>query len=276
MQDKKQNRAVIDIDDQLLSDISDLIQSKSETLLKNILADIYPADIALIIDNLTEDEGLELFMLLDTDTAAEVLLELSDFQKNNILKQLTAEEISKIAGKWDSDDATDIIGELGEQDDEKAINVLDLMAVEDSSEVKELLTYDENTAGGIMQKEFVDVKQTDTIEQAIAEIKNEASDNEHLYHVWVTDNERRLTGIVSLKNIILSVDTPSMIIADIMNPEVISVDIDTDQEEVANIMRKYDLVSVPVVDENKHVVGKISFDDIADIMEEEFSEDIAK
>jgi magnesium transporter len=273
MQNKKQTRAVIEIDLQLLSDIVDLIHSKSDTLLKNILADIYPADIALIIDNLSEEEGFELFNLLERETQAEVLLELGEYQRDYFLKHFSADDITKIVSKMDSDDAADIIGEL---DNEKAFEVLERMTAEDSSDVKELLTYEENTAGGIMQKEFVDVMQTDTIEQAINEIKNEASDNEHLYHVWVTDNERRLTGIVSLKNIILSIDTPSMIIADIMNHEVISVDVNTDQEEVANIMRKYDLVSIPVVDANKHVVGKISFDDIADIMEEEFSEDIAK
>lgn len=273
MAGKKQHRAVIDIDVQLLSDIADLILSKSDTLLKNILADIYPADIALILDNLSEEEGFGLFKLLDSETKAEVLLEAGEYQREYILKNLSAEEITNIVSKMDSDDATDIVGKL---ENEKALEVLEKMTAQDSSEVKELLTYDENTAGGIMQKEFVDVKQTDTIEQAIIEIKNEAGENEHLYHVWVTDDDRRLTGIVSLKNIILSIDTPSMIVADIMDPEVISVDVNTDQEEVATMMRKYDLVSIPVVDANKRVVGKISFDDIADIMEEEFSEDVAK
>lgn len=273
MPDKKQNRAVIEIDVQLLSDIQDLIQSNSETLLKNILADIYPADIALIIDNLTEEEGLELFKLLDNETAAQVLLELSGYQRDNILEHLSVSEISRIVGVMDSDDATDIIGELQE---EKAFAVLEQMAAEDSSEVKELLTYDENTAGGIMQKEFVTVRAADTINRAVEIIKEEAPDNEHLYHVWVTDESVKLVGIVSLKKIIVALDTPAMIMADIMSAEVISVDVNTDQEEVAKIMRKYDLVSVPVVDSNDRIVGKISFDDIADIMEEEFSEDVAK
>lgn len=273
MPQNTQNRAVIEIDAQLLGDISELIQSKSDNLLKNILADIYPADIALIIDNLTEEEGLYLFQLLEEETSAEVLLELGDYHREFILEHLSSSEISEIVGEMDSDDATDIIGDL-EQD--RAVDVLDKMEAEDSSEVKELLNYDENTAGGIMQKEFVIVKTTDSISRAVEIIREEAPDNEHLYHVWVTDEAGKLVGIVSLKKIIVALDTPAVIMADIMSTEVISVDTDTDQEEVASIMRKYDLVSVPVVDANERVVGKISFDDIADIMEEEFSEDVAK
>lgn len=273
MPERKQNRAVIEIDVQLLSDISDLIQSKSDTLLKNILADIYPADIALIIENLEEPEGFELFKLLDDETSAEVLLELSDHHRDIILERLSIEEISEIVGEMDSDDAADIIGEL---EDEKAEDVLEKMEDEDSSEVKELLNYHENSAGGIMQKEFVTARQTDSVSRAVEVIREEAPDNEHLYHVWITDDSGKLAGIVSLKKIIVALDTPAMIMADLMNTEVISVDVNTDQEEVASIMRKYDLVSVPVVDETGRIVGKISFDDIADIMEEEFSEDVAR
>ncbi len=273
MPHNKQNRAVIDIDAQLLGDISELIQDKSDNLLKNILADIYPADIALIIDNLTEDEGLHLFQLLDEETSPEVLPELGDYHRDYILEHLSSLELSEIVGEMDSDDATDIIGDL-EQD--KAMDVLEKMEDEDSSEVKELLNFDENTAGGIMQKEFVIVKITDSIAKAVLIIREEAPDNEHLYHVWVTDESGKLVGIVSLKKIIVALDTPAVIMADIMSTEVISVDTYTDQEEVASIMRKYDLVSIPVVDANERVVGKISFDDIADIMEEEFSEDVAK
>jgi magnesium transporter len=273
MPHNKQNRAVIEIDSQLLGDISDLIQGKSDNLLKNILADIYPADIALIIDNLTPEEGLYLLQLLEEETSAEVLPELGDYHRDYILEHLSSLELSEIVGEMDSDDATDIIGDL-EQD--KAVDVLEKMEDEDSSEVKELLNYDENTAGGIMQKEFVIVKITDSIAKAVLIIREEAPDNEHLYHIWVTDEPGKLVGIVSLKKIIVALDTPAVIMADIMSTEVISVDTDTDQEEVASIMRKYDLVSIPVVDANERVVGKISFDDIADIMEEEFSEDVAK
>jgi magnesium transporter len=273
LNEKKLHRAVIEVDEQLLTDIKDLIESKSDTLLKNILADIYPSDIALIINNLDDEAGLELFKILDEETEPEVLLELNDHQRDYILESMNPGQISKLVGGMDSDDATDIVSEL---DESIAQNVLDLMETEDSSEVKELLTYDENTAGGIMQKEFVDVKQTDTIEEAIREIKKEAAENENLYTIWVTDDEKKLIGVVSTINILLSVDTPSAIIADIMNSEVISVDVDTDQQEVAKIFQKYNLISLPVIDKNKRLVGKISIDDVIDIIEEEFSEDVAK
>ena len=126
-----------------------------------------------------------------------------------------------------------------------------------------------------MQKEFVTVKAVDSINRAVEIIREKAPDNEHLYHVWVTDDSGKLLGIVSLKKIIVAIDTPAMIMADIMSTEVISVDVNTDQEEVASIMRKYDLVSIPVVDENR-IVGKISFDDIAILWKKNSAEDIAR
>jgi len=271
--EKKQLRALIEVDEQLLNDITDLIESKSFTLLKNILADIYPPDIAQIINNLDDEHGLELFKILDDETAPDVILELNDHQRDYILDAMNPKQISELVGEMDSDDATDIVSEL---DDHIAQNVLDLMEKEDSSEVQELLTYDESTAGGRMQKEYVAVKQTDTIENAVKAIKEASLDSEDLYYVWVVDDDNRLIGIVSLLNIVVAEDAPNTIIADIMDHEFISVDVNTDQQEVAKIFQKYDLVSLPVLDENKHLVGKISVDDVVDIIEEEFSEDVAK
>lgn len=270
---EKPNRAVIEVDEQLLNDISDLIKNKSEILLKNILADIYPADVALIINSFEDIESLELFRILPPEVQAEVILELDSYHKDKIFESLPPGDISTLVNQMDSNDATDIISELKE---DVAQSVLRLMKTEDSSEVQELMRYREDTAGGIMSKEFVDIKATDTIEQAIAEIRHEAWDVEHLYHVWVTNEERRLVGIVSLKNIILSMETPSVIVADIMSREVISVDVETDQEEVATIFQKYDLISLPVVDKNKKLVGRIMIDDVIDIIEEEHSEDVAR
>lgn len=273
MTDKKHKRDVIDVDEQLLCDIADLIDSKSDVLLNNILADIYPADIAQIINNLDDEQALELFKILKPDVARDVLVELNEHQKELILEELSTGEISSLVEGMNSDDAADIVSEL---DIDVAEDVLKRINIEESTGVKELLKYDKSTAGGIMQKEFIDVKATDTIDIAIKEIKKEAAENEHTYHVWVTDDERRLIGIVSLINIILSIDNPAMIVADIMSTEVISVDVDTDQEEVANIFKKYDLVSLPVVDKDKKLIGRILIDDVVDIIEAEFSEDVAK
>jgi magnesium transporter len=273
LSERKSHRAIIEVDEQLLNDIADLIESKSFNLLKNILADIYPPDIAQIINNLDDEPGLELFNILEKDIAPEVILELNDHQRNFILESMNPQQISALLDGMDSDDATDIISEL---DESLAQNVLDLMKKEDSSEVKELLTYDESTAGGRMQKEYVAVTQTDTIETAIKAVKEASRDSEDLYYVWVVDEEKHLIGIVSLLNIVVAEDAPNTIVADIMNREIISVDVDTDQQEVAKVFQKYDLVSLPVVDKNKRLVGKISIDDVVDIIEEEFSEDVAK
>jgi magnesium transporter len=273
MTDKRKNRAVIEVDSQLLGDITDLVRSKSDVLLKNILADIYPSDIALIINNLDTPDGIDLFRILPRDTAADVMLELNDHEKEHIIETLPASEMAELVNNMYSDDATDIIGML---DEIKAQEVLGFMQTEESTEVRELLKYEENTAGGIMQKEFIDTRATDTIEQAIREIQKEATDEDHLYHVWVTDENRRLTGIVSLKDIILSLDTPQKTIQEIMNPEVISVEAETDQEEVAKVFQKYDLVSLPVVNKQQVLIGRIAIDDIVDILETEFSEDMAK
>ena len=273
MGEKHKNRAVIEIDEELLNDISDLIRSNSEVLLQNILADIYPADIALIIDNLEDEESYWLFKILDDNTEAEVLSELVVNKRDYILDRLDSAAISSIVGKLDSDDAADIISEL---DEETAGEVLSKMKAEDSSEVKELLAYEENTAGGIMQKEFVVIKTTDSINKAVEAIKAADPDDDGIYHVWVIDENSRLKGTVSLKKIILALDTPTMIIADIMNTEVISVDVNTDQEEVAEIFRKYDLIVLPVVDKNQRIVGRILIDDIIDVIQEEYEEDVAK
>jgi len=271
--EKKQNRAVIDVDEQLLEDISDLVESNSDVLLQNILSDIYPADIALIINNMDDEKGLHLFKILPDEIASEVLLELSDHHRDYILEELTAEKISDLVGEMDSDDATDIVSEL---EDDVAEDVLTRMDTEDSTEVKELLSYGENTAGGIMQKEFVDIVSTETLAQAVKDIKIKSEGFEHVYHLWVTDENKRLIGIVSLLDIIKAMDTPDKTVSEIMDPEVISVTVNTDQEEVADIFKKYDLVSLPVVDNQNRLVGRISSDDIMDVMEEEHSEDVAR
>lgn len=269
----KTSKAVIKIDDQLLNDISDLIESKSNTLLTNILSDIYAPDIALIINNLEPPHALELFKLLPVEIAHDVLLEMNDYPRDYIMSSLGTDEIVKLVNEMNSNDAADVVGWMSP---DSARAVIGLLSPEIATNIHELLKYDKNTAGGIMQKEFVDTKAGDTITQAIAEIQQEAPAVEHLYHIWVTDDEKRLTGIVSLKKILISLNDQTITIGDIMNPNVISVDVNTDQEEVAQIFQKYDLVSLPVVDKEKRLVGRISIDDIVDIMEEEFSEDVAR
>lgn len=276
MSEEKKYKSVLEVDDELLEDLSELIKNKSDAALKNILADLYDFDIAVIIDNLEEDDSLYLFSLLNDETAAEVLLEINEDKKEYITEKLSGEKITDIVSEMYSDDATDFVGELDKERKDEILENLDKLDKEDYHEVKELLSYDENTAGGIMAKEFISVYEDMSIAEAIREIQEQADRVDQLYNVWVVNLENKLTGIISLKRIIIALKNPEELIKNIMNPDVISVDVGTDQEEVAKIFQSYDLVSVPVVDFENRVIGKISIDDVVDVIEEEYSENVAR
>lgn len=276
MSEEKKYKSVLEVDDELLEDLSELIKNKSDAALKNILADLYDFDIAVIIDNLEEDDALYLFSLLNDETAAEVLLEINEDKKEYITEKLSGEKITDIVSEMYSDDATDFVGELDKERKDEILENLDKLDKEDYHEVKELLSYDENTAGGIMAKEFISVYEDMSIAEAIREIQEQADRVDQLYNVWVVNLENKLTGIISLKRIIIALKNPEELIKNIMNPDVISVDVGTDQEEVAKIFQSYDLVSVPVVDFENRVIGKISIDDVVDVIEEEYSENVAR
>ena len=175
-----------------------------------------------------------------------------------------------------SDDATDFVSELDSETKHEVLENLDRIDKDDYHEVRELLSYDENTAGGIMGKEYIAVNEYSTVTQALKEIQDKADEVDQLYNVWIIDNGHKLVGILSLKRLIIALKDPEKLIKDVMNPDVISVEANTDQEEVAKIFQSYDLVSLPVVDENNKVIGKISIDDIVDVIEEEYSENVAR
>jgi magnesium transporter len=270
-------KSVLEVDKQLLEDITGLIHDKSDGALRNIIADLYDFDIAVIIENLEEDDDASyLFSMLADETASNVLLELSDERKDAIVERLEGNKLSSIVSEMYSDDAADFVSDLDDEEKHEVLQNLDTIDKEDSQEVRELLQYDENTAGGIMAKEFVVIHENKTVAEAIGEIQEQADEVDQLYNVWVVDNDYKLAGIISLKRIIILMKEPDKKISDVMNPDVISVRADVDQQEVANIFRSYDLVSLPVVDLNGRVIGKISSDDIMDVMEEEYSEDVAK
>lgn len=276
MSEDKKYKSVLEVDDEFIDDLTELIREKSDAALKNILADLYDFDIAVIIDNLEEDDALYLFSLLNDDTAAEVLLEISDDKKEYFTEKLSGQKITDIVSEMYSDDATDFVSELDEEKKDEILENLDKLDREDYHEVKELLSYDENTAGGIMAKEYISVYEDRTITEAIKEIQDQAEQVDQLYNVWVVNSDNKLTGIISLKRIIIALKNPGDLIKNVMNPDVISVEAGTDQEEVAKIFQSYDLVSVPVVDKENRVIGKISIDDVVDVIEEEYSENVAR
>lgn len=277
MASDKKYKSVLDVDSEFLKDISDLINERSDAALKNIIADLYDFDIAVIIDNLQEEEeAFYLFSLLDDETAGEVLLEINDDIREYITEKLGGKKLSDIVSEMYSDDATDFVSELDTDVKDEVLENLDRLDKEDYHEVKELLEYDENTAGGIMGKEFISVHENKTVSEAIREIQDKADDVDQFYNVWVVNDENKLMGIISLKRFIIALKEPDRLINEIMNRDVISVEANTDQEEVAKIFQSYDLVSMPVVDSENRVIGKISIDDIVDVIEEEYSENVAR
>ncbi len=266
-------QVLIEVDDELMEDLRDLIQSKSDFLIKNILNDLYPTDIAHIISRLEFEEGDYLFSLLSTEDQGRVIVELGDDHREHFFETLKSQQITDIVEELPSDEATDIVSELS---DEKAEAVLEELSHEDSQELKELLQYDEHTAGGLMQKEVITVQQKDTVKKAIQAVRRAAKEDEgqHFYFVYVVDGDDKLVGAMSVSNLILF--SPARRIYKVMNSDVITVTTNVDQEEVANIFKKYNLVSLPVTDFAGRLVGVITVDDVVDVIEEEASEDILR
>jgi magnesium transporter len=264
-------RELIEVDDELMLDIEDLVRSRSDFLLLNILQDLYPADIAHIMNRLDTEQAEYVFGLLSDDVKSEVILELDDVHREHLLKTLPQAELSNLVRAMDSDDAADIVGELSK---ETADEVLETMDVQDSSRVEELLRYDESTAGGIMAKEVAVVHVNDTVKKAIKTVRAMAKEHKNIYSVYVVDDNGILVGSIPLQDLLLY--TPNKRVNKLMNTDVISVTTDVDQEEVAQIFKKYDIVSLPVTDKAGKLLGRITVDDIVDVLEEEHEEDMAR
>lgn len=256
---------------EIVDNISFLADEKDESMIRNIIVDLHPADIADIISHLDDDHRKYIFDMLSAEIASDVMAEMDEVSRIELIQELDESRISEIVDEMDSDDATDLVSELPDELAEKVLNKIDL---QDSVEVKELLGHEEDTAGGIMAKEFVAVNKNSTVNEAIQKIRQKSDEVDYIYYVFVVDDNEKLVGIVSLKDMILA--QPTTYISTIMDQDVISVNTQLDQEQVANIARKYDLVSIPVVDKQWKLVGRITFDDLADVMEDEASEDIQR
>ena len=203
------------------------------------------------------------------DKASEVILELSDTSREQLIEDLSKEELTDIIEEMDSDDAADIIAELS---DDQAKAVLDAIEPDDSEEVKELLKYPEDSAGGIMQSELVSVRRSATINDAFQAVAVAKDEIENIYDIFVVEDDNRLIGAVPLQRLITTKRfTP---VVDLIDHDIVSVTVDMDQEEVARLFKKYDLVSVPVIDAEKRLLGRITIDDVMDTVDEETSEDI--
>ena len=255
---------------EILNSIRELIEKKNQGALLNLLIDLHPADIADLLTDLKKDERKYLFPLLPTEKASAVLTELDPPIVDQILEDVSEERLSTLVDKMDSDDAADIISELP---DDIAQSVLEQIPDEISEDVKELLLYDEDTAGGIMALEFVSVKNKNTVNQTIKAIRRVRKKIKTVHTIWVTDDDEKLLGSVSLTDLVLA--KGKTLISKIVNKDIKYVYTDMDQEEVAIFFRKYDLVALPVVNSSHQLMGQITIDDIIDVVEEEASEDIS-
>ena len=260
----------IAIDGKLIEEVKHFAEQGNLQGLKNLIDDMRAADLADLIEHLDPEERLFIFNLLEPDGAGEVLVEIETPVQERILKDLDNQAITEIVQGLDSNDAADLVGDLP---DDRAREIIERVGDEVSGELEKLLPYPEDTAGGIMALEFVAVKADASVKDAIDTIREKREEVENLYYIWVVDDLGKLVGVISLKDLVL--EPTDRKISDIMNPEVISVHVDTDQEEVARLVKKYDLVAIPVVGDDQRLAGRITHDDIIDVIEEEADEDIS-
>jgi magnesium transporter len=258
------------VDNKLLDEVEGLIEQENSVALKRLIGEMRAADVADLIEHLGRDERLFIFHLLGPEGAGEVFVEIESPVQGRILKHLDNEAISQIVEELDSDDAADLVGDLPA---ERAREVIESVGDDVSEDLGKLLPYPDDTAGGIMALEFVAVKAGTTVQDAIESIREKREEVENLYYIWVTDDYQKLVGVISLKDLVL--ELPDKQVSDIMNPEVISVNADADQEEVIHLAKRYDLVNIPVVDDFYRLVGRITHDDIMDVVEDEVDEDMS-
>ena len=255
--------------DELIIKIADLILAKKNSQLKKLINDIHFADMADIINLLNENQGVYLIKLFDSEKTSEILTELDENVREKILKILSVKEIADEIEELDSDDAADILGELSEKRKEEVISEISNNDLAD--DLIELLSYKEDSAGGLMAKELVKANENWTVLKCLSEIKKQGENVTRVHSIYVVDDKERLIGRLSLKDLIT---TPSKKkIKDIYIPKVDSVNVMENGDEVAKIMSKYDLEAIPVIDDQKHLLGRITIDDIVDLIKEEAEED---
>jgi magnesium transporter len=258
-----------EITDKFIEQLSDVIKSNDDKAITLLFEEVHYADIAEVLDEVSFDEAIYIIKLLDSEKTSEILMELDEDIREKILKNLSAKEIAEEVEEMDSDDAADIIGELSEERQERVISALE--DAELAADIKELLSYDEETAGALMAKELVKVYETWTVAGCMRRIRGQAKDVTRVHSIYVVDKEDKLIGRLSLKDLIIAKSEQK--ISEIYIDKVDSVNINEDDEEVAKIMAKYDLEAIPVVDNNNVLLGRITIDDIVDLLKEEADKD---
>jgi magnesium transporter len=265
-----ENIKTFELSKEFLESLEEGIENQQNDYIIQSLEGVNVADIAALLDELNMEEAIYVLRLMPSDVAADILIELEEDSVTKVIREMEDFELSRLIDQMESDDAVDILNLVPYKDREDVISHLE--DKEKSAHIVDLLRYDEDSAGGLMGKEFIKANQNWNVIQTIDEIRRQAEKVEKIYSIYVVDNKQHLLGRVSLKKIILASSETK--IADIYEPEVFSVPTQMDQEEVAQIMRKYDLESIPVVNSKNKLLGRITVDDILDVMREQSEEDI--
>jgi len=248
------------------------IEEKNTAFLHKQLHDLYPQDIAIIINQLNLEQAAYLYEILDDDVAHIVLLELDDDKREELLATFSSKEIAEQIDNMDSDDAADVISELPKKIQEEVLSHIE--DIDQASDIAELINFEEGTAGSLMAKELVSVYAHETVNACIEEIRKQTDNVDVMYAVYVLDTNERLIGMLSLKKLIIS--HPLAKIEEIYEPDIQFVKTNTSTVDVAEFMQKFDLVVLPVVDQLGRLVGRITIDDVMDVIKENSEENIQR
>ena len=257
--------------EELFEQVEALLTSADPTPLVRYLRDRHPADIADLIELLDEEERVRVFELLNADVAAEVLDESRTEITRDLVEAIPDERIADLLETMPEDDAAEILSELS---DRRAEDILELMEPVEAAEVETLLAYPEESAGRLMTTKVVRLDADWTVDEALGYLRSIDFEVETLAYLYVVDGAGRLVGVMPIWNMLTS--PPARRVRDLMQPAVISVDVNTDQEEVARVVGQYDFFAIPVVDASNHLLGIITHDDVIDILQEEFTEDVQR
>ncbi len=259
---------IIDLDT-ILEDVRTALAQNDIKRAAAIIESYRPADQAEIFSDLNEDEQRLLLSKLSPEDSADIFEELDDEQALELAREIPDEELIPIMDEMEPDEAADLLGDMHPERAKKLLEEL-----EDPEEVRPLLLHPDETAGGLMTSEFLALRRRMTATEAIEAIRQWQPEAETIYYLFVVDRYGRLTGVVNLRQLIVA--QPDALMQDIMAEDVIYVTAEEDQEEVARLMARYDLLALPVVDENKILLGVITFDDLVDVLEEEATEDLQR
>lgn len=253
-----------------LEELQIYIEEDNGGSIRDLINPLHPADIADILENLLVEDAKFVYETLDEEKAAEALMELDDDYRQEFLRLFSSLEIAEQVDLLNTDDAADLLGELEDSDVKEVIAQIEDQ--EHASEIIELLRYDEDSAGGLMQTEYIVAKENWPVRRCVIEMRKQAEEVEKVYSIYVIDDEDRLLGILSLRRLLFA--EPTTLIREMFKKDRIhSVRTDDSKEKVAEIMERYDLIAVPVVDPLNRLVGRITIDDVVDVIRERAEKD---